>query len=210
MYDELAIMVACKLWEKELDTSRWWSAAWKAKSKKLKELYEEEKGKATYFFTVADGWHTRAEAAEKKVEELESNLNAANERANRWEEAWEDIWDYAERKINQATLFYDKYRQEKKRVAELEKCDLCKDKAEYSLCQFHMNECVIGERDLKAELAVAEKRVAELEEALKTAIDAIRLLDDSAMGFGYDEDRNMRWPIRDELVDNFCKILNKV
>ena len=63
----------------------------------------------------------RAEAAEKKVAELESNLNAANERASRWEAAWEDIWDYAERKINQALLFYNKYRQEKKRVAELEK-----------------------------------------------------------------------------------------
>ena len=59
-------------------------------------------------------------------------------------------------------------------------------------------------------LEAAEKRVAELEGALKTAIDAIRLLDDSAMGFGYDENRNMRWPIRDELVDNLCKTLNKV
>ena len=57
--------------------------------------------------------------------------------------------------------------------------------------------------------AAAEKRVAELEEALKTAIDAIRLLDDYSMGFVCDEDRGIRWPIRDELVDNLCKALNK-
>ena len=54
-----------------------------------------------------------------------------------------------------------------------------------------------------------EKQVAELEEALKTAIDAIRLLDDYSMGFVCDEDRGIRWPIRDELVDNLCKALNK-
>ena len=86
----------------------------------------------------------RAEVAEKRVAELESNLNAANERASRWEAAWEDIWDYAERKINQALLFYDKYRQEKKRVAELEKW-------------------IVQELD----------RRAELEEALASLIDGL-------------------------------------
>ena len=40
------------------------------------------------------------------------------------------------------------------RLAANSQCDLCKDDAEYHLCQEHMNECVIGERDLKAENAV--------------------------------------------------------
>ena len=55
----------------------------------------------------------------------------------------------------------------------------------------------------------AELRVAELEEALKTAIDAIHLLDDYSMGFVCNEDRGIRWPIRDELVDNLRRVLNK-
>ena len=87
-------------------TARTASAAWKASATIHRGNYLAE--------------HEAREAAEQRVAELESNLNAANERASRWEAAWEDIWDYAERKINQALLFYDKYRQEKKRVAELE------------------------------------------------------------------------------------------
>ena len=62
----------------------------------------------------------------------------------------------SDKERNTAGLWLDK-------LEENQRCDLCEDKAEYHLCQFHMNECVIGERDLRAELEAAEKRVAELE-----------------------------------------------
>ena len=100
------------------------SAAWKAKAKDLLAAYYELRILYYDMITCRNMERTRAEAAEKRVQEMESNINAANERASRWEAAWEDVWDYAERKIKQALLFYDKYRQEKKRVAQLlEACE---------------------------------------------------------------------------------------
>ena len=70
LYDELAFKVSCKLWKKELDTARTASAAWKAKCKNYRGLYdiavdEQCKGR------------DRVIAAEKRVAELEEVISFA-------------------------------------------------------------------------------------------------------------------------------------
>ena len=144
--------------KEERDEARTWAI-------RYKKLYEYAEG-------YRHGWQVQSEIEEELRKQAEQDSDYAcaayRDMYQQWAKSerecagkWFEVAEWKDRAQR-----WEEHAHELEALAERENahCDLCKDAAEYNLCQLHMNECVIGERDLKAELEKAEAQRDNLQQ----------------------------------------------